>query len=128
MAGNNRGKSKQVHEDTPDANSTAVNRNGPKGVASTIGVAVSPGDAPTPDTGTPLPDDPSVLKENVKGLKSQLRKHKQSVRRVIFKLRTRGLSRDSRKIGPCLPSGGFYSHWVSSVASHSLLREIIDYL
>lgn len=76
MAGKNRGKPKQEREDPPEASSTAIQ-------LSTTGTGihtVDTSDQPlNSDTGTPLPDDLNVLKENVKGLKSQLRRHKRKV-------------------------------------------------
>ncbi|KAF9650658.1 hypothetical protein BDM02DRAFT_1285593 [Thelephora ganbajun] len=79
MTGKERGKSKRESEDATEASSTAVELN-PIGTGPpTIEVSDLPEQPPNPDTGTPLPDDPNVLKENVKGLKNQLRRHKQQV-------------------------------------------------
>lgn len=79
MAGKNRGKPNREHEDTPEASSTAVDLAGAGTVTPAIAVLDPPDQPPSSDTGTPLPDDTNILKENVKGLKSQLRKHKQKV-------------------------------------------------
>jgi hypothetical protein len=81
MAGKNRRKSEREREDTPDAGSTAVDFNGSGTVAPAIRVSDPPDQPPSSDPGTPLPDDTNILKENVKGLKSKLRKHKQEVSR-----------------------------------------------
>ena len=71
--------SKRDHDDATEASSTAVEF-GSNGIETpTIRVFDPPDQPPSSDSGTPLPDDPSILKENVKGLKSQLRKHKQKV-------------------------------------------------
>lgn len=78
MTGKNRGESKGGPEDTPDASSTAVDLNRGKTVPA-IRVPDLPDRPPSSDPGTPLPDDSNLLKENVKGLKNQLRKHKQKV-------------------------------------------------
>ena len=67
-----RGNSNREHEDETGASTTAVELN-------TTGTDDLPEPSPSPDTGTPLPDDPNVLKQNVKGLKSQLRKQKRQV-------------------------------------------------
>lgn len=76
MVGKNRGNPKREREDTLGVGSTAVE-------LSTAGAGAPPvampNQPPSSDTGTPLPDDPSVLKEDVKGLKSQLRRHKRKV-------------------------------------------------
>lgn len=79
MAGKNRGMSKRDHNDATEASSTAVELNSNEVETPTIRVFDPPDEPPSSDSGTPLPDDPSILKENVKGLKSQLRKHKQKV-------------------------------------------------
>jgi len=81
MVGKKRGSSKQEPtEDATEASTTAVelNTTGARGVPA-IQVFSPPDEPPSSDTGTPLPDDPGVLKENVKGLKSQLRRHKRQV-------------------------------------------------
>jgi hypothetical protein len=75
-------KSEREHsEDATEASTTAVelNTTGTGTGVPTIKVFEPPDPSPSPDTGTPLPDDPSVLKENVKGLKSQLRRQKRQV-------------------------------------------------
>ena len=87
MAGKNRRKSNREHGDTPEASSTAADFTGARTVTPTIGVLDPPDQPPSSDTGTPLPDDTNILKENVKGLKTQLRKHKQKV--FSCKLQTR---------------------------------------
>lgn len=69
MADKKREKSRREHERATEAITTAIELNTKK--------TVTP--SPSPDTGTPLPDDPNVLKENVKGLKSQLRRQKLKV-------------------------------------------------
>ena len=77
MVGRKRGKPEREHgEDTVEASTTAVEPNPTGTVIPAIRVFDPSEPSPSPDTGTPLPDDPSILKENVKGLKSQLRKQK----------------------------------------------------
>lgn len=78
MVSKNRGKSGREHDSNPiEASTTAVELTG-KGPPAIK--ALDPSyPSPSPDTGTPLPDDPSVLKENVKGLKSQLRRQARKV-------------------------------------------------
>ena len=78
MAGKHRGKPKQGREDASEASSTAVEPSTTRAGTPTVDVTV-PGQSHSSDPGTPLPDDPNVLKENVKGLKSQLRRHKRQV-------------------------------------------------
>jgi hypothetical protein len=76
MVGKHRGKSKQGREDTSEASSTAV-----ESIITSTGTPIveMPDQPPSSDSGTPLPDDPNVLKENVKGLKTKLRRHKRKV-------------------------------------------------
>ena len=78
MADKKHGESGREHERATEAVTTAVelNKTGTLTTAGMLGLSDPP---PTPDTGTPLPDDPQVLKENVKGLKSQLRRQKLKV-------------------------------------------------
>ena len=79
MADKKHGKSGREHEHATEAVTTAIELN-TKGTATPAVEPLHSSDpSPSPDTGTPLPDDPKVLKENVKGLKSQLRRHKLKV-------------------------------------------------
>ena len=81
MAAKPLGKSRRVGEGTLEVSSTALELNGVEAVSRIPMAPHPPGESPTPDSlsATPLPDDPSVLKENVKNLKSQLRRYKQRV-------------------------------------------------
>ena len=82
MADKKRGKSERDHaEEATEASTTTVEPNTTRtgtGVP-TIRIFEPPDSSSSPDTGTPLPDDPSALKESVKGLKSQLRRRKRQV-------------------------------------------------
>lgn len=79
MVDEKHGKSKREHKDVTEARTTALEPKSTGAGTPSIRVFGPPDLSPSPDTGTPLPDDPSVLKENVKGLKSQLRRHKRQV-------------------------------------------------
>ena len=80
MVSKKRGNSKrEPTEDTTEASTTAIEHNTTGAGVPAIHVFSPPDEPPSSDTGTPLPDDPGVLKENVKGLKSQLRRHKRQV-------------------------------------------------
>lgn len=80
MASKRRGKSKREREEASEASTTAVEPSITGGTGTpVVKLFELPDPPPTPDTGTPLPDDPGVLKENVKGLKSQLRRQKRKV-------------------------------------------------
>jgi len=80
MADKKPGKSGREHEHATQTITTAIDLN-TKGTATPGAVKPLHSSDPSssPDTGTPLPDDPKVLKENVKGLKSQLRRQKLKV-------------------------------------------------
>ena len=89
MPGKRRGKSTREHEDATEVTTTAIEPNTTGTVTPTVGSFDLPDLSLTPDTGTPLPDDPKVLKENVKGLKSQLRRQKPQVPHHFLQLCTR---------------------------------------
>ena len=72
-------KPNREHEDATEAVTTAIELNTTGTGAPVVGSFDASNRLSTPDTGTPLPDDPKVLKENVKGLKSQLRRQKPQV-------------------------------------------------
>jgi len=79
MADKERGKSGREHEHATEATTTAIELD-TKGTATPPVKSLHSSDpSPSPDTGTPLPDDPKALKENVKGLKRQLRRQKLKV-------------------------------------------------
>lgn len=80
MIGKKREKSEREHAgDATGASTTAAELSMTGTGAPTIRASDSPDPTASPGTGTPLPDDPSVLKENVKGLKSKLQRHKRQV-------------------------------------------------
>ena len=117
MAGKKQGKLNRGREGAAEAVTTAVELNA-TGTGASVVQSLELSDPPsTPDTGTPLPDDPKVLKESVKGLKSQLRRHKRQVLLTFLRLHVRLMPRRSRMTGLCFSRGDSYSHWESSVAS-----------
>ena len=79
MADKKRRKSGREHGNATEATTTAIELDTKGTATSTVKPSYSSNSSPSPDTGTPLPDDPKVLKENVKGLKSQLRRQKLKV-------------------------------------------------
>lgn len=79
MTGKNRENSERERENASGASSTAIDLNGRRIMIPATKVSDLPAQSPSSETGTPLPDDTNVLKESVKGLKSQLRRQKQQV-------------------------------------------------